>query len=352
MTHNTPGIASRAFGKVGGTKVDLYTLTNEQGMQVQVSTLGATLVGVFVQDKHGEFDNVVLSMASAEDYLADTAFLGRTVGPVANRIAQAQFEVDGVSYPLDKNDGEHCLHSGPSGFHNKIWNASGTLTAEGCELRLVVKHGHLEGGFPGNKQVEVRYLLGHDNTLRILFHAESDLKTPISLTNHAYFNLAAGGDVLSHHLQLRSGAITPVTDTLITTKDFMPVVNTPFDFEPAKTIGKALVSDHTQMQIGSGYDHNYVLNSEGGPFAVLADRQSGRRMTVSTDMPGVQLYSANFVQGTQNAAGEHPFQQYAGVCLEAQNYPDTPNWPDRPDFWVSPERPYQAFIQYDFDVLS
>lgn len=352
MTQFKAGIESTSFGSAECGNVELFTLTNEQGMQVKVSTLGATLVSVSTEDKHGKFANIVLGMDCAEDYLADSAYLGRTIGPVANRIANARFSLDGNKYELEKNDGENCLHSGSTGLHNKLWSASHSITPQGCELVLTVKHGDLEGGFPGNKQFEVCYLLGHNNTLTISFFARSDKTTPVSLTNHAYFNLAGTGDVLAHQLRMHSNAITPVDSTLITTKEFLPVSGTPFDFEPVKTLGKELVSYHIQMQYGSGYDHNFVLEGEGGAFAILSEVNSGRRMTVSTDMPGVQLYTGNFVQGTRTAVGDVPFVKHAGVCLEAQNFPDAPNWPDRPDFWITPEKPYKAYIRFAFDVLS
>ncbi len=352
MTAITGGIDSTCFGKLESGDVTLYTMTNEQGMRVEVSTLGAALVGIHVKDKEGNFANVVLNMPDANDYMVDSAYLGRTVGPVANRIANGQFSVNNAIYLLEKNDGDNCLHSGSSGLHNKIWHASTKQSAEGHSLCLTAGHGHLEGGFPGNKEFEVTYFLSHDNTLTISFHASSDRTTPVSLTNHAYFNLAGGGKVLDHELLMRSQAITPVDAALIPTKEFMPVNNTPFDFEPAKLIGEELVSDHKQIELGSGYDHNFVLDSGGGPFAILSHAASGRRMTVSTDMPGVQLYTGNFVQGTRTAQGDCPFEQYAGVCLEAQNFPDTPNWPDRPDFWITPDKPYSAFIRYEFDVAT
>lgn len=352
MTTTTGGIDSRCFGQFDSGDVILYTLTNEQRMSVEVSTLGASLVSVYVKDKQGDFANVVLNMPGADDYMVDSAYLGRTVGPVANRIANGQFSVNNEVFHLEQNDGDNCLHSGSNGLHNKIWHASTKQTAEGYALRLTVEHGHLEGGFPGHKVFEVTYFLSHDNVLTISFHAESDKTTPVSLTNHAYFNLAGGGNVLGHELLIRSRAITPVDAALIPTKDLMPVNNTPFDFEPSKSIGKELVSDHKQIELGSGYDHNFVLDSGGGPFAILSDAMSGRRMTVSTNMPGVQLYTGNFVQGTRTAKGNCPFEQYAGVCLEAQNFPDTPNWPDRPDFWMAPDKPYNAYIRYEFDVAT
>lgn len=183
-------------------------------------------------------------MVSVEDYLVDIVFLGCIVGLVVNCIVQVQFEVDGVSYLFDKNDGEYCLYSGFCGFYNKIWNVFGILMVEGCELCFVVKYGYLEGGFLGNKQVEVCYFFGYDNIFWILFYVEFDFKILISLINYVYFNLVVGGDVLSYYLQLCFGVIILVMDMLIMMKDFMLVVNIFFDFELVKIIGKVLVSDY------------------------------------------------------------------------------------------------------------
>ncbi|QYJ78346.1 aldose epimerase family protein [Shewanella acanthi] len=352
MQIESVGIHSELFGTVHGREVTKYVLTNKSGMRVEILSLGATICAIYVPDRHGALENVVLSLPKLDDYLEDTAFIGRTIGPVANRIANAHFAIDNQEYSLERNDGNHCLHSGTTGLHNKIWLAEHDVSSTGVVLNLYVEHAHMEGGFPGNKQFRASFCLQHDNTLLLSFHASSDRMTPVSLTNHAYFNLAGSGNILNHDLFINSDSITPVDETFIPTKEILEVSGTAFDFTALKLIGMDIGSQHPQIRSSCGFNHNFILNKQHDNSAVLSHANSGRQMTVKTDMPGIQLYTSNFLHQAKNVAGMGLFSQYEGVCLEAQNYPDTPNWPYSAERWVSPISPYKAYISYHFDVIE
>lgn len=343
-------IHSEIFGTFNGQDVYKYTLSNRHAIRVEVLTFGASLKGIFVPDIKGKISNVVLSLPTLEDYIADTAYIGRTIGPVANRISQAKFNVGSQQYELERNDGIHCLHSGNSGLHNKIWHPTASVSDDKVSLTLTSEHLHLEGGFPGNKLFSVTYSLEDDNKLSIYYCAKSDMLTPISLTNHAYFNLSEADNVLGHELYIDADHFMPTDDEFIPTKEVTSLADSPFDFRKLKIIGKDINSKQAQLEYACGYNHNYVLMHREQISALLSDKESGRTMALLTDMPGIQLYTGNYLQLMKDSRGAFPFKQYAGVCLEAQNPPNSPNLPYSPSMWMAPSKPYKAFVSLQFSL--
>jgi len=340
-----------SFGRLAdGRAVDLYTLTNRQGMRVRVMTYGATLVGVEVPDRTGRVDNVTLYLDSLDDYLAGHPLFGSVVGRFANRIAGARFTLDGVEYRLTPNAGRNHIHGGRNGFQKKLWLAR-PLKGEkraGVELRLTSPHG--EEGYPGTLEATMRYTLDDRNELRMEYEARTDKPTHVNLTNHAYWNLAGAGsgDVLDHLLYLNADRYLPADEAKIPSGELRPVRGTPLDFTRPQTIGSRI------DQVPGGYDHCYVLNKPAGKRMALAARliepHSGRVMEVWTTQPGVQLYTANGL-GSRFRGGGEPYGPHHGVCLETQHFPDSPNKPQFPSTVLRPGERYHEVTVHRFSIL-
>ncbi len=313
------------FGKdTFENEVYLYEIENSNHLKARISTLGATLVGMDVPDKEGNFADVVLGFDSAEEYCVKGGCLGATVGPNANRIKNAEIEIDGKKYLLQKNNGENNLHSHfLKGYQNRIWKAD--ETGNGIVFSIEEKDG--EAGFPGNKHVEVTYRLDDDNELHIIYHAYSDKKTVINLTNHSYFNLNGHGEgtVSEHRLMLWSDAITAIDEGSVPTGEIRSVKGTPMDFSVLKPIGRDIAADYDQLLIAGGYDHNYIVNDYDGSLRKIAYVEADERscaMEVYTTLPGVQFYTGNFLNGEKGKNGAR-YNKRAGLCLETQYFPDS-----------------------------
>ena len=321
-----------------GQAVGRYVLRNHNGMEAEILTLGGALNRLLVPGREGSLADVVLGFDDLASRMAHSDYQGELVGRFANRIAGGRFTLKGVSYQLPCNDKTGCLH-GCGELSRRVWQAQ-----EKGENRLalsIYSH-HGSNGFPGCVTVRVVYTLTQDNMLEIVYSAKSDRDTIISLTNHAYFNLAGfeGGDVLSHMLEINADAYLPLNEQGLPTGEVRPVAGTPFDFRAPKRIGRDLLSNAELEQCG-GYDHNYCLAASGFRKAARAwEPQSGRAMTVYTDMPGMQLYIGNALPGHPGKNGV-PMGPYSGFCLETQQYPDSPN---RPEFPSSVLRPGDAFV--------
>lgn len=332
-----------------GKRVDLYTLTNGKGISVQITNYGGKIVSIIVPDTHGNPGNVCLGYESLDQYLNGSASMGATIGPYANRIAHAEFELDGKTYTLDKNSGEHNIHGGSASFRSKVWDVE---KAEKNELILSILSEDGAGGFPGNLRLTVNFSVSQDNELRIQYHATTDKKTVINFTNHAFFNLSGedSRDVLGHKLMVNASAITPVDETGIPTGVIMPVEGTPFDFRTSKLIGKDIYENHSQLKSRKGYDHNYVLDNPGKTLflaATLKDPHSGRMMEVHTTEPGLQVYTAHTRQnGTQGVKTKGPYS----VCLETQHFPDSPHHDHFPSCVLEPGKEYRSTTVYRFGL--
>ena len=330
-----------------GTPVELYTLTNRNGMVARVMNYGAILTELHVPDRSGKTADVVLGFSDFNDYLQHNPFFGATAGRYANRIANGQFELDGKTYHLFVNNGPNTLHGGKVGFDKRVWKARQTPDLKGVVFSYLSPDG--EENFPGNLNVTCTYTLDDDNSLKIEFTATTDKPTIVNLANHSYFNLGgeSSGTVLDEILTINADRYTVVNDQLIPTGELRPVSGTPFDFTTPHVIGERI------DQVPPGYDHNYVINSGGGKLALAArvkDPGSGRVMEVFTTQPGVQFYTGNFLDGKVVGIGGKPYPKHAGLCLETQHFPDSPHHPEFPSTVLRPGEKYDQATVFKFSV--
>jgi aldose 1-epimerase len=324
----------RSFGKTRtGATVDLYTLTNANGMEAKIMNYGAIVVSLKAPDRGGKLADVVLGFDSFEGYLSDHPYFGAVVGRYGNRIAKGRFSLNGKEYKLATNNGPNALHGGLKGFDKQIWQAQ-PVGNSGLRLTYVSKDG--EEGYPGTLTTTVEYTLTDANELKLAYTASTDKDTILNVTNHSYFNLAGegSGNILGHRVQLFADRFTPVDSTLIPTGELKPVANTPFDFRQPHTIGERIdAAGDEQIKFGGGYDHNWVLNGTMGtlhPAARVSEPKSGRVLEVLTTEPGVQFYTGNFLDGTIKGKGGKAYNRRYGFCLETQHFPNSPNQPKFP----------------------
>jgi len=336
----------RDFGTTAaGQKAVLYTLKGKDGIEVELTNFGATLVSLKVLDRKGTPGDVVLGYDNVEGYERGKAYIGATVGRYANRIANGKFALADVTYTLAKNNGDNSLHGGVKGFNSVIWQAEeiSTDASTGVQFEYLSRDG--EEGYPGNLDAKVTYTLAGDE-LRIAYDVTTDRKTVQNLTNHSYFNLTgkADHDILSHELMLTGERFTPVDATLIPTGELRPVQGTPFDFRKPTPIGARINQDDEQLKLGRGYDHNWVLG-ESGKMKLAArvyEPVSGRVLEVSTTEPGVQFYTGNFLDGSEHGKHGQAYARRTAFCLETQHYPDSPNHPQFPSTVLNPRQHYRS----------
>ncbi|MDF9831791.1 aldose epimerase family protein [Parabacteroides sp. PF5-6] len=337
---------------VDGKKTALYTLTNDNGVEACITNYGGRLVSLMVPDKNGTPTDVVLGYGSIADYLASDGNFGALIGRYGNRINNGFFTLDDVTYELPHNNNGHCLHGGEKGYHTKIWDGK-QIDNQTLELRYLSPDG--EANFPGNLDIKVTYKLTNDNAIDISYEATTDKATIVNLTNHSYFNLSGKLDapILREVVMINADRYTPVDETLIPTGELAPVENTPMDLRQPIAIGVHIDDEFDQLVKGRGYDHNWVLNSNGDINVVAAKTKNlgtGITMEVYTNEPGVQFYTGNFMTG--NDTGKHgityPFR--GAYCLETQHYPDSPNQSDFPSTVLRPGEKYFSRCIYKFGV--
>lgn len=332
--------------------VSLYTLKNSKGMACQITNYGCRVVNLWVKDKQGDFDDIVLGYNCIEDYLkSKNEYYGALIGRFGNRIANGTFSINNTTYNLAKNDGPNNLHSGPKGFHNKVWHAKQTSNSQ-LELNYISVDG--EEGFPGNLSVKVIYTLSEDNALEIEYSATTDKVTHVNLTHHSFFNLSGithEKTIENNLLQIHANKYTPLGEHGIPTGEIASIENTPLDFRKVKPIGKSINDDHEQIKLGNGYDHNYVLNGKGlRQVAKVEDPFSGRVMDVITNEPGMQFYSCNFLNGEDIGKEGIAFKYRSAFCLETQHFPNTPNQLNFPSTLLNPDAIYKSKCIYKFGV--
>jgi len=322
-------IAGRSFGKTKeGREAYIFTLSNSRGMTAEITNYGGIIVSINVPDKNGRFDDVILGYDTLDGFLRQDKYFGAVIGRHANRIENAEFELNGVTYRLAKNDGNNHLHGGNAGFDKKFWNAEITNSSDGHEcLKLTYHSMDGEENYPGNLDAEVIYTLTEDNALRIDYRATTDKDTVVNLTNHAYFNLSGhkAGCIAEHMLMINADKFTPINDQCIPTGEIRSVVGTPFDFTKLTSLAPGLDSNDEQIRFGNGYDHNFVLNVSGKSpekAAELYDPKSGRVMEVYTTKPGMQLYTGNFLDGKDVYKDGAIYNKRDGLCLETQFFPN------------------------------
>jgi aldose 1-epimerase len=339
------------FGRLAdGTAVDIYTLTNKSGIEARVMTYGATLVSLSLPDRNGAFADVNLGFDDLEGYLGTHPYFGVIVGRYANRIAKGRFTLDGIEYALAPNNNGNTLHGGLKGFDKVVWKPEPVQAADGVGVKLTYLSKDMEEGYPGNLSVTVVYMLTNADELQISYEAETDKKTPVNLTNHAYWNLKGegNGDILGHALRLEAENYTAVDSAanLIPTGEILSVAGTPFDFTSPHAIGERIA------QVEGGYDHNFVLRG-GGALALAArveEPGSGRAMEIYTDQPAIQLYTGNFLDGTVVGKGGKAYQKHYAFCLETQHFPDSPNHPNFPSTILEPGQKYRTVTVHKFFV--
>ncbi len=352
------GMKKSAFGKTkDGEPVDLYILTNANGMEVAITNYGGTVVSMKVPDRSGKFADVVLGFDSLDGYLGNEPYFGAIVGRYGNRIAGGRFTVDGHEYHLAQNDGKNTLHGGLKGFDKRVWSAKDVSKngAPAIQLSYLSKDG--EEGYPGNLSATATYTLTAKNELRIDYGATTDKATVLNLTNHSYFNLTGegNGDILSHLMTINADRFTPVDGTLIPTGELESVAGTPLDFRKPREIGDRINAYNAQIKLGRGYDHNFVLNRKGrGLFlaARVVESSSGRSLEVLTTEPGLQFYTGNFLDGTIHGKGGKVYGRRSAFCMETQHFPDSPNQPRFPSVVLKPGERFTSTTVFRFSAAD
>ena len=350
------GVTAKKFGNLtSGEEITLYHLENKSGAYAEVMDYGAILVKLCVPDKDGELTDVVLGYDDVQQYEVNGCFFGAIIVRSGNRIAGARFSLYGQEYQLDKNENDNNLHSGPNGFEKKIWTVKNTDSDKNAiTFSRISPDG--ENGFPGEFQVSVTYEFTEDNTLQIYYSGISDKATLANMTNHSYFNLSGNPSkaATDHILYINADNYTPVDQTYMTTGEIVPVKDTPMDFTTPKAVGQDITNfDFIQLKYGNGYDHNWVLNTNGDIkklAAKLTSPESGISLEVYTNEPGIQVYTGNFLDGTAKGKKGIVYNQRASVCLETQHYPDSPNKPQWPSVILEPGQTYNSKCIFKFSV--
>jgi aldose 1-epimerase len=335
------------YGTIRNDSVYAYTLQNNHGLKAVISNYGGTILELWTPDKYGKMGNIVLGYDSLSGYLQKSnPYFGALIGRYANRISHGAFTIDGKQYTLALNNNGNTLHGGLKGFDKVIWTVN-QVNDSSLALSYVSRDG--EEGFPGNLNVKVVYTIHAKNELVIDYTAISDIKTPVNLTNHAYFNLSAGKDstILGQELTIYATKYTPVNDSLIPTGKIESVKNTPMDFLKAKKIDKDI------NKVNGGYDHNFVIDKKDSVLAIAAtvfDPRSGRWMEVWTTQPGIQFYTGNFLDGSLLGRDGKKIVRHGAFCLETQHFPDSPNQPSFPDVVLGPGQTFHEVTAYRFSV--
>ena len=339
--------------EVNGKQTQLFVLTNTAGMEVCISNYGGRIVSIMVPDKDGTMKDVALGFDSIDDYVNIDNNFGATIGRYGNRIANGKITVDGVEYNLPQNNGNHTLHGGDEGFDTKVFDAVQT-DDQTVELSYTSIDG--EAGFPGNLHSKVTMTLTEDNAIDIQYEAITDKKTVVNLTNHSYFNLSGNPEntILAHELMIDADGFTPIDDTFMTTGEIADVEGTDMDFRTPTAVGERINNyDFDQLKNGDGYDHNWVLNNPGDitiPAATVYCSTTGIELSVYTTEPGMQVYTGNFLDGTVTGKKGIVYNKRTAICLETQKYPDSPNKPDWPSTYLSPDETYTSRCIYQFSV--
>jgi aldose 1-epimerase len=352
-----PGVQTQSFGEHDGRPVNLYTLTNSHGLQLQTMNYGGIIVSLRVPDRKGQMADIVLGHEKFEGYTPNPPYLGAVVGRYANRVANGTFMLNGKKYTLPKNDGPNTLHGGIKGFDKVVWDAEPLKGKSGISYTYLSKDG--EEGFPGNLKVKVTYTLNDENEVVIDYEATTDAPTVLNLSQHSYFNLAGegSGDILNQEMMINASRYTPVDSTLIPTGELRPVKGTPMDFMTSTKIGSRIDDNYEQLVLGKGYDHNYIIDrkdKDGDKGLALAARAydpgSGRVLEVSTTQPAVQFYTGNFLDGTVTGKESHVYKRRNAFCLETQHYPDSPNHPDFPTTTLKPGETFHTRTVFKFST--
>jgi len=339
-------------GTYKGKEVALFTLKNSNGVIAQITNFGAKIVSIFVPDRNGNFADVLQGFDTIDEWLTGFPYFGAICGRYANRIANGKFIIDGEEYHLPINNGPNSLHGGPEGFNNQVFDV---VTSDSNSVTLKYKSVDGEEGYPGNLNFSITYTLTNDNELILDYFGTTDTATHVNICSHGFFNLAGcdNNDITGHTMMINSKEYTPVNEVQIPTGEILPVAGTPMDFRENQVIGDHIDDDTDQLKYGAGYDHNWIIDKPLGKLglaAVYAEPNSGRVMEVFTTQPGIQFYSANWHDGSDVGKGGVPYTKRSAVCLEAQNYPDSPNQSHFPSTLLKPGEEYEESCIYKFST--
>ncbi|MEN8122673.1 MAG: aldose epimerase family protein [Bacteroidota bacterium] len=340
---------------INNKEISLFTLKNNNGVKVEITNFGGKVVSIHVPDKDGNIEDIVLGYDNIDDYISGNPYFGAIVGRYANRISKGKFTIEEKEYQLVQNNGENHLHGGTKGFNDIVWDVKQTEVDGNqlLELSYLSKDG--EENYPGNLNVKVIYTLTQNNELKIAYSASTDKTTIVNITHHSFFNLAGEGKgtILDHKLLINADKFTVVNNQSIPTGEIRNVADTPMDFRKFTEIGERINADDEQLKFGNGYDHNWVLNRDLKKISFVAavhEPISGRYMEVWTDQPGMQLYTGNYLDGSDIGKGEKAYHQHSAFCLETQHFPDSPNHPEFLSCILKPGEEYKQTCIYNFSV--
>jgi aldose 1-epimerase len=338
---------------LNGTKVDIFTIKNCNGVEVEITNYGGIITSIKVPSNKGKFDDIVLGYDKLDDYISDSVYFGAIIGRYANRIENACFNLNGKEYKLAKNDGENHIHGGLIGFNKIVWKPE--IVREAGNEYLVLSYRSMDGeeGYPGNLDVEVTYSLSNDNELKMDYFAVSDKDTIVNLTNHSYFNLSghSSGNILKHKIMINANKFTANDKHSIPTGEIVDVRNTPMDFTKLTSIGNGINSNYDQVAFSQGYDHNWMLDVSGKfseKAAEVFDESSGRVMEVYTTKPGLQFYTGNFLDSANIGKGKSKYEKWSGLCLETQYFPNSIKLKDFPSPILRVGQEYRYSTIYKF----
>lgn len=334
----------------------LVTLRNTNGITIQITNYGGKIVSILVPDRYGNFADIVLGYDSIMEYIKGNPYFGAICGRYANRIANGKFVIDGTEYQLSVNNGTNHLHGGEDGFSNQVFYMGEVVMADDCQsVELQYKSIHSEMGYPGNITLSVVYELNNRNEFAIRFKATTDMDTHVNICSHSFFNLAGegSGDILNHQLLINANLYTPISELLVPTGIYASVENSPMDFRTLTRIDARINEKFEQLEFGIGYDHNWVLDKEAGQLTLAAicyEPVSGRKIEVHTTQPGIQIYSGNWLDGSDKGKGGHIYGKRSAICLETQHFPDSPNNPHFPSTLLKKDSLYNHTCIYKFSV--
>ena len=349
-------IEKKEFGTTeDNVTVYQFVLSNKNGMEISVINYGGIITSLKAKDRNGKYQDIVLGFNSLPPYEDENPYFGALIGRYGNRIANGNFKLDGQSYKLDINNPPNHLHGGLKGFHKVVWKPKEILNDSDVSLELTYLSKHMEEGYPGNLDVKVTYTLNNKDELSVFYEAETDKKTIINLTQHSYFNLSGdfSEDILDHQIKINADAFLPVDETLIPTGEIRSVLGSPFDFRKSKLIGQDIDTNNKQIEFGKGYDHCWVINNQNNGLRSVASAyhyESGRVLDVYSDLPGLQFYSGNFLDGTLKSKKVGYYELRSGFCLETQHYPDSPNQENFPSVILKPGEVYKSNTVFKFSV--
>lgn len=348
---NLPYTPADFEGTADGKNTRMFTLENKNGMLVTLTNYGAKIVSIYVPDKEGNFDDIVLGFRSIDEYMKNSASQGAVVGPFANRIANAMFTLGKDTFHLPVNNGKACIHSGPASWYRKIWD----YKTEKNRVEFTVHSKDGEFGFPGDKTAKVTYELTDNNELKLDYKVSTDKPCPINITNHSYFNLngEGNGDVLNHVIWMDADKVTVINSEMIPTGEIAGIKGTPLDFTVPQLIADRINEDHPMLKMASGFDFNYIINRKNSKLVLAASAyvpQNGRFMEVFTTEPGVQFFTGNSLKGTEAGKKGVVYSRRTGFCFETQHFPDSPNHPEFPDTVVLPGKDFTSTTIFRFSV--